>query len=81
MITLTLEIHDELEAAIEAASHRRKKSPLVIVREVLETALLVDPLPPDRVDSWIANWRGRLKDTGAPGEAFRLAHLIAKHVH
>lgn len=81
MTTLTLEIPDELEAALEAASHRRKKSPLVIAREALESALLFEPLPPDRVETWLANWRGRLEHSGTTGESERLAHLIAKHVH
>lgn len=81
MSTLTLEIPEELDVALRAASARRHIAPSALVREALEKALASEAQPPTAVDQWLSRWRGSLREPPAVvnGEA-RLAHLLEKHL-
>jgi predicted transcriptional regulator len=81
MSTLTLEIPEELEAALHAASARRRVPPSILVREALEKALASESEPPTAADQWLPRWRGSLRDTPeTAGDEARLSHLLKKHL-
>lgn len=81
MPTLTLEISDELDAALEALSHRRREPKIALARTLLESGLVHEARAEDAAARWLATWRGRLrgKETPAVGDE-RAAHLLRKHL-
>ena len=81
MSTLTLEIPEELEAALRAASARRRVPPSTLVREALERALAAEMESPAAVDQWLPRWRGSLREPPeATNDDARLTHLLNKHL-
>ncbi|HYE37539.1 hypothetical protein [Methylocaldum sp.] len=80
MSTLTLEIPEELDAALRAASARRRVHPSTLVREVLEKALASEAEQPAAASQWLSRWRGSLRDMPEADDEARLAHLLKKHL-
>jgi predicted transcriptional regulator len=81
MSTLTLEIPEKLDAALRAASARRRVPPSTLVREALERALALEAEPSTAADQWLSRWRGSLRETPEPSDdEARLAHLLKKHL-
>lgn len=81
MTTLVLEIPDELDAALKEASAERDAPEAVVARQLLERALLGSISAGSTAASWLAKWRGRLRDcTTAKQDDTRLAFLLAKHL-
>jgi predicted transcriptional regulator len=81
MSTLTLEIPEELEAALHAASARRRVPPSTLVREALERALASETESSATVDQWLSRWRGSLREPPeSSDDEARLAHLLKKHL-
>jgi predicted transcriptional regulator len=81
MTTLTLEIPDELNAALRAISARRHLPEAEIVRELLEREIYKEQPISNVADSWLENWRGQLrgKEQAKAGDD-RLSHLLNKHL-
>lgn len=61
MPTLTLEISEELLAALQLASRERGMTSEEVAVEILESALLLTADPSDMAKRWVEKWRGRLK--------------------
>jgi hypothetical protein len=82
MATLTLEIPDELNAALDALSARRREPKAAIVRALLESTVahMADPAT-SPATRWLDHWRGSLqgRETPAPGDE-RAQHLLSKHL-
>jgi Arc/MetJ-type ribon-helix-helix transcriptional regulator len=75
MATITLKIPDELNAALEAVSARRRVSKSAVVRAALEEVLA------GAAARWAGEWRGQLRGRETPAQANdRLAHLLEKHL-
>lgn len=81
MTTLTLEIPEELDAALRSASARRHTSPPRLARELLERALSAEVRPANAAEQWLEHWRGSLPEPGGTtGDDVRLEHLLKKHL-
>jgi predicted transcriptional regulator len=81
MATITLQILDELNAALEALSARRHVPKSAIVRAALEEALAREEETANAAAHWVAAWRGCLRGKEAPAtDDARLAHLLNKHL-
>ena len=82
MSTLTLEIPDELDAALRIESARRQLSPAVLVREALEHLLVREEEQPTAASQWLSRWRGSLCDTAeVAADEVRVTDLLKKHLH
>lgn len=81
MATLTLEIPDELNAALDILSTRRHQPKAVLVRALLESTVAHAVGPASPADHWLDHWRGSLQgqQTPAPGDD-RAQHLLSKHL-
>ncbi len=80
MTTLTLNISEELLAALNLAGRERQVSEDQVAVELLEGALLPDGTA-SRSDRWIEAWSGRLKGReDAASNDPRVQHLLAKHL-
>jgi predicted transcriptional regulator len=81
MATITLKIPDELNAALEAISARRRVSKSAVVRAALEEALAREETLAGAAARWVGEWRGQLRGRETPAQANdRLAHLLEKHL-
>jgi hypothetical protein len=81
MATLTLEIPDELNAALDALSARRHQPKAALVRALLENTVAHAADPASPADHWLGQWRGSLqgRETPAPADD-RAQHLLNKHL-
>jgi predicted transcriptional regulator len=81
MATLTLEIPDELDTALEALSARRHEPKAAVIQAALETVLARESAAEDPAARWLHHWRGSLcgRETAAPGDE-RARHLLDKHL-
>ncbi|MEI6415774.1 MAG: hypothetical protein WCP34_16155 [Pseudomonadota bacterium] len=82
MSLLTLEIPDELDTALREVSVRRRVHQSVLVREVLEKALVPESQLPNNAERWVSRWRGSLRDTteADSNNETRLADVLKKHM-
>ena len=81
MTQLTLEIADELEAALVNVSRRRHKPKTEVARELLEQVLLHRPSA-GAARNWLSNWRGSVQEESPDDlDDARLSHLLDKHLH
>lgn len=81
MNTLTLKIPDSLDAALQAASTRRRLSKSAVVREALERALTDELRQATPAAHWVDRWRGVLRgQESAVSADARVAHILAKHL-
>lgn len=78
MTTLTLNISEELLAALHMAGRDRRLPEADVAVELLQGALLSGATP-SRSDRWVEAWRGRLKGKEADTDP-RVQHLLAKHL-
>lgn len=80
MTTLTLNISEELLAALHMAGRERRLPEAEVAVELLEGALLTEA-PTSKSDRWVEAWRGRLKGKESTTDADpRVLHLLAKHL-
>ncbi len=81
MATLNVEIPDELDSALRAASARLQLPEMDLVRELLKRGLTQETSVPKAADRWLENWRGQLrgKEQALDGDE-RLSHLLSKHL-
>lgn len=80
---VTLELPDDLNAALNEVSRKRGLSKSAVVREALEQSLLAQGVAAGAAERWVAQWQGRLElPEASDAEATdpRLAHLLAKHL-
>lgn len=89
MRTLTVKIPEELDAALRAASQRRRMPRSELVREALHASLADELRETSTAGRWLAQWSGRLEPsktvaapqaTDADSDSGRLHHLLQKHV-
>lgn len=81
MATITLKIPDELNAALESVSARRRISKSAVVRAALEEALAREGATAGATARWVAEWRGSLRGKERPAaDDDRLAYLLSKHL-
>lgn len=80
MTTLTLNISDELLAALHSASKERHLPESTVAVELLHRALLKERPAGNSARLWIENWRGQLKGHEAGTGDPREQHLLAKHL-
>jgi predicted transcriptional regulator len=69
MATITLKIPDELNAALEAVSARRRVSKSAVVRAALEEALAREEALAGAAARWVGEWRGQLRGRETPAQA------------
>lgn len=81
MNTMTFEISEELNAALQAASDARQLSPSALLREILEKTLMAETQPNDATEQWLSRWRGSLKEMPNSADDMRMAFLLQKHLH
>jgi predicted transcriptional regulator len=83
MKVITLNLPDDLHAALNEASCQRGLSKSAVVREALENSLRSQSVTAGAAVRWVTQWQGALKLPDARGPEVsdpRLSHLVAKHV-
>lgn len=80
MTTLTLNVSDELLAALNSAGRERSLSESTVAVELLNQALLKRPAAENSAQRWVETWRGQLKGREEAAGDPRVQHLLAKHL-